>query len=83
MRTSSRGRWTDLQLKGALKAVREQGISISAAARKFGIPKTTLYNHCTGKLICMKELINMHAIYMIVEEWNVCYMYRNGGGLQF
>ena len=66
---SSRGRWTDLQLQGALKAVREQGISISAAAKKFGIPKTTLFNHCTGKLffiikyyICMKEEVN--TLYM-------------------
>ena len=56
VRTCSRGKWMDLQLQGTLKAVREQEISISAAARKFGIPKTTHFNHCTGKFIYMKEL---------------------------
>ena len=45
----TRGRWMDWQLKGAMKAVGEQGISISAASKKFGIPKTTMFNHCTGK----------------------------------
>ncbi len=30
---------------------REQGLSISAASRKFAIPKSTLFNHCTGKVL--------------------------------
>ena len=49
VRRGERGRWTDLQLEVALKAVKEQGLSISGASRKFGLPKTTLYNHYTGK----------------------------------
>ena len=49
MRKGERGRWTDLQLQVALKAVKEQDLSISGASRKFGIPKTTLFNHYTGK----------------------------------
>lgn len=65
---SSRGRWTDLQLQGALKAVREQGISISAAAKKFGIPKTTLFNHCTGKLFFIIGR-SKHVIYVRLKEW--------------
>ena len=44
-----RGRWTDLQLEVALKDVKEQGLSISWTSGKFGLPKTTLYNHYTGK----------------------------------
>ena len=49
VRRGERGRWTDLQLEVALKAVKEQGLSISGESRKFGLPKTTLYNHYTGK----------------------------------
>ena len=44
-----RGRWTDLQLEVALKAVKEQGLSISGESRKFELSKTTLFNHYTGK----------------------------------
>ena len=50
IRTGTRGRWTDQQLQGATRAVKEQGLSISAASQRFGIPKTTLYNHCSGEI---------------------------------
>ena len=49
VRRGERGRWTDLQLEVALKAVKEQAQSISGASRKFEIPKTTLFNHYVGK----------------------------------
>ena len=54
VRRGERGRWTSLQLQAALRAVKEQGLSISGASRKFGVPKSTLYNHYSGKLIHTK-----------------------------
>ena len=60
VRKGEKGRWTNQQLQGAIKAVVEQGLSINAASKKFGIPKTTLYNHCTGNFqiyYCSKKLI--------------------------
>ena len=48
VRSSARGKWTDQQLRGALKAINEDGMSICAASKKFNIPKTTLHNHYSG-----------------------------------
>ena len=42
--------WYDDSIKAAIQAV-EEGQSVSKAARDHGIPKTTLYDHISGKVI--------------------------------
>ena len=55
VRKGGRGGWTDQQLQGAIRAVKEQGQSINAASQRFGIPKSTLYNHCSGEIFNLIE----------------------------
>ena len=43
------GGWTPEDLNNALLLVEEKGASIRAASREYGIPKSTLHDHCTGK----------------------------------
>ena len=49
IRKGSRGQWTDKQMQSAIDALKKGGISIPAAARKFGLPVSTLRNHYSGK----------------------------------
>lgn len=41
--------WSSAQLTAALSAVRSEGMSARGAARKSGIPSSTLHDHLTGK----------------------------------
>lgn len=40
--TSGRGEWSEDSLKNAVKAVENKEMGVNAAAKAFGIPKTTL-----------------------------------------
>ena len=53
--TGARGRWTDQQLQEATRAVKEQDLPVSVASQRFGISKTTLYNHCSGEIFIIEE----------------------------
>ncbi|XP_062560612.1 uncharacterized protein LOC134224952 isoform X2 [Armigeres subalbatus] len=52
-RKTNRGNWTDQQLIQAKDAV-DRGISVNRAAKTFGIPRTTLADHVTGKVVKSK-----------------------------
>ena len=49
-RSEKRKTWSDDSMKAALKAV-ENGQSVSGAARDYGIPKTTLFDRVSGRVI--------------------------------
>ena len=49
------GQWSQQQLESALKRV-DDGMTVSAAAKRFGIPKQTLHNHYSGKLMIKHHL---------------------------
>ena len=48
-RKECKNKWTDEQLQAALKEVEEGKSKANAAAVKFGIPSSTLYDHLKGK----------------------------------
>ena len=53
-RSEKRKTWSDDSMKAALKATLkavENGQSVSGAARDYGIPKTTLFDHVSGRVI--------------------------------
>ncbi len=41
--------YSEVALLAAVKAVREQGMSRAAAARKLNVPTTTIFGHISGK----------------------------------
>ena len=53
-RQQRRKNWLEESMKAALEAVKE-GQSISQAARDHGVPKTTLYDRVSGRVVhCSK-----------------------------
>ena len=48
-RSGCRNQWSDEQLQAALEAVRSGKMKVHAAALKFCIPSSTLYDHLKGK----------------------------------
>ena len=44
-----KNQWTNEQLEAAMKDVKSKQLSASAAARKYGIPPSTLHDHLSGK----------------------------------
>ena len=44
-----KNQWTNEQLEAAMKDVKSKQLSASAAARKYGIPPSTLRDHLSGK----------------------------------
>ena len=48
-RNRSKSTWTDSQLKAAVADVQSGKLGIRAAARKHGIPRSSLYDHLSGK----------------------------------
>ena len=49
-RQKRRNNWLEESMKAALEAVKE-GQSISQAARDHGVPKTTLYDRVSGRVV--------------------------------
>ena len=49
-RTSKRKQWTEEGMLAALKAV-EEGISVSRVARDYGVPRNTLYDRVSGRVV--------------------------------
>ena len=49
-RSEKRKTWSDDSMKAALKAV-EDGQSVNGAARDYGIPKMTLFDRVSGRMI--------------------------------
>ena len=43
--------WTDTQMKSAMDAVKKGGMSIKRAAVQYDVPKTTLQDRISGKVI--------------------------------
>lgn len=55
--SSTRGEWTEENLKNAIKAVKENNMGVNQAARTYSIPKTTLKRRlktCMNILKCSK-----------------------------
>ena len=42
--------WSELNMREALSAVEEQGMTVAKASRLFGVPRTTLNDHKLGKV---------------------------------
>ena len=58
IRRTCRGQWSTEALQAALAAV-QSGMNLREAAKKFGIPATTLHRHHKGKIPCTQSnLIN-------------------------
>ena len=49
-RSEKRKAWSDSNMKAAMTAV-EEGMSVSQAAKSHGVPKTTLYDRVSGRVI--------------------------------
>ena len=41
--------WTDQQLKAAMEDVQDDVLSLCGAAAKYGVPRSSLHDHLTGK----------------------------------
>ena len=48
--SASNPQWSHEDLDKALSLVREENVSIRTAALSYGIPKSTLHDHCSGKV---------------------------------
>ena len=48
--SASKQEWSHEDLDKALSLVREENVSIRTAALSYGIPKSTLHDHCSGKV---------------------------------
>lgn len=47
-RSTNRGNWTETEMKTAVNAVLEDKIDMREAARRYGVPKSTLYDYVKG-----------------------------------
>ena len=65
-RTTCRGQWSTEALQAALAAVKS-GMHLREAAKKFGIPGTTLHRHYKGK----DHVTNQIIILSIIKTWSV------------
>ena len=52
----------------ALNAVRKNGLSISKAARTYGVPKTTLWDKFTGRTPIIRKMGRMTVLSTEEEE---------------
>ena len=48
--SASNQKWSHEDLDKALSLVREENVSVRTAALSYGIPKSTLHDHCSGKV---------------------------------
>ena len=48
--SASKQEWSHEDLDKALSLVTEENVSIRTAALSYGIPKSTLHDHCSGKV---------------------------------
>ena len=65
IRKTYRGQWSTEALKAALAAIK-CGTNLRKAARKFGIPATTLHRHHKGKTPCSQS-----KIIIVIKTWSV------------
>ena len=49
-RSGPRRNWTDDAMQKAVTAVEQEGISLRQAAEMYGIPRSTLHDHITGRI---------------------------------
>ena len=49
IKKGTKNKWSDEQLQAAMAAVRSKELRATAAARKYGIPPSTLHDHLVGK----------------------------------
>ena len=47
---TARGKWCLDDLDKAMQEVKEHGLSIRKASYKYGIPRSTIHDHVTGKI---------------------------------
>ena len=49
IKKGTENKWSDEQLQAAMTAVKSKELSAAAAARRYGIPASTLHDHLVGK----------------------------------
>ena len=70
--SASKQEWSHEDLDKALSLVREENVSIRTAALSYGIPKSTLHIHCSGKVKgskCGPPTILSDAEELKLAEW--------------
>ena len=49
-RMGPRRQWSDEDMQNAITAVEQNGISLCHASEMYGVPRTTLHDHVTGRV---------------------------------
>lgn len=67
IRRTCRGQWSTEALQAALAAVKS-GMNLREAAKKFGIPATTLHRHHRGK---HHNFIGNQLYLIVIKTWSI------------
>lgn len=67
IRKYERFRYSDDSVQNALEEIRRKSLSLSAASRKYGIPKGTLFNKLKGKVPLIRKM-GPETVLTIAEE---------------